>query len=749
MRSSPYLGIDVLDSQVADESRRPLLTGALPKDMNLMRSSIFPVLLFGLLQLTATEGVARELRAGAVKVDITPKLGVSLDGPISKNGPVTGVNDRLHARALVFDDGSTRLAIVVCDACMIGRDVGDAAKEHVTATTGLPIDRMLISATHTHAAPRVAHIGTGPLDDEYHEQLARQIADAIIVAEKNLSPAKVGFGSFSRPDLIRCRRFVCEAGSVGVNPFGEASERIKSVSGRSSAVIGPAGPIDPQISILSVRHADGTPLATLANFSVHYCGGYKRGIVSADYFGHFAQALEAALDTGGDHPPFVGIMSNGTSGNTGAIERGGKKYDPYEWLTLAGRMLANEALTVINDIEHRSDVTLTMQESELELSVRRPGKERVAWAKQILANPGGPHPHRWSKIYAQEALHLSNYPTTKRIKLQAIRIGGIGIAAAPCEVFAETGLAIKKQSPLERTFTIELANGYGGYLPPAKQHELGGYETWPARSSFLEVDAEAKIRTELVALLTQVAGDISFREVRAFPAPEAHQGVAVDQTHFYPITNTAVAKYDKQTGKLVKRWDSTEQVTLKHLNSGVVVDGKLYAAHSTWPSKPPKNSLEIWDTTTMTHVGQRMFAEDQLALTWADRHDDAWWVVFAAYGTAESVAKTKFIKYDTDWKPLAEWRFPREVIDRFVPYSSSGGSIGPDGLIYATGHDRSEVYVLQIPDEGDTLKLVRTLPLAVFGQAIAWDRSEPGTLFGIRRKNKEVVVSRLIDQASR
>lgn len=713
-----------------------------------MNNLCLTVLLFGVSLNATSRAAEREgsLRAGAAKVDITPKLAVSLDGPISKNGPVTGVNDRLHVRALVFDDGQTRLAIVVCDACMIGRDVLDAAKEQVTAKTGLPVNRMSISGTHTHAAPRVTHIGSGPLDDEYHKQLARQIAEAVIAAEKNLSPAKVGFASFSRPDLIRCRRFVCEAGSVGVNPFGEAGERIKSVSGKSTAVIGPAGPVDPQISVLSVRHADGKPLAALANFSVHYCGGYKRGIVSADYFGHFAQALEAESDSGDNHPPFVGIMSNGTSGNTGAIERGGEKYDPYEWLTLAGRMLAKETLQVVGRIEHRSDMTLTMQESELELGVRRPDEARLAWAKQVLANPNGPHAHRWSKIYAQEALHLSKYAATERIKLQAIRIGDIGIAAAPCEVFAETGLAIKKQSPLERTFTIELANGYGGYLPPAAQHELGGYETWPARSSFLEIDAEEKIRTELVSLLTQVEADHSFREVKAFPAPEAHQGVAVDATHFYPITNRAVAKYEKRTGKLVKRWDSTEEVVLKHLNSGVVVDGKLYAAHSTWPSAPPKNSIEIWDTKTLTHVGRKTFDEDELALTWADRDDRAWWVVFCAYGDAKSVKKTKLIKYDDDWKPLATWHFPREVIDRFVPYSNSGGSIGPDSLIYATGHDRSEVYVLKIPDKGHTLHLVRTLPLAVYGQAIAWDRSQTGTLFGIRRKDKVVVVSRLVDR---
>ena len=680
-------------------------------------------------------------RAGAAKVDITPKLGVSLDGPISKNGPVTGVNDRLHARALVFDDGKMRVAIVVCDACMIGRDVLDAAKEKVTDKTGLPTNRMLISATHSHAVPRVTHIGTGPLDDAYHRQLADWIAEAILAAEKNLAPAQVGFGSFSRPDLIRCRRFLCQPGSVGVNPFGDAGEQIKSVSGKSSAVIEPAGPVDPQISILSVRHADGRPLAALANFSVHYCGGYQRGIVSADYFGHFAQALEAESKAGDSHPPFVGIMSNGTSGNTGAIERGGKKYDPYEWLTLAGRLLAKQTLEVIEQIDHRSDVTLAMQETELPLAIRRPDAARLAWAKRVLADPKGPHPHRWSKIYAQEALHLSKYPATASIKLQAIRLGDIGIAAAPCEVFAETGLAIKAQSPLARTFTIELANGYGGYLPPAQQHELGGYETWPARSSFLEVAAEAKIRAELLSLLAQVAPVTGFREVQAFPAPEAHQGVAVDAAHFYPITNRAVAKYEKQTGKLVKRWDSTAEVSLKHLNSGVVIDGKLYAAHSTWPSTPPKNTIEIWDTKTMTHIGREMFDEDQLALTWADRYAGAWWVVFCAYGDAASVARTKLIKYDDQWKPLATWHFPHEVIDRFVPYSNSGGSIGPDGLIYATGHDRSEVYALQIPEQGDTLKLVRTLPLAVYGQAIAWDRTQRNVLYGIRRKDKVVVVS--------
>lgn len=444
------------------------------------------------------------LLAGAAKVDITPELGVSLAGPISKNGPVAGVHDRLYARAVMLDDGTTRLAIVVSDACIIGADVYDAAKAIVHKEIGLATDRMLMSATHTHAAPRAIHIATGPLDDQYHEFLARQIAAAVIQAEKNLAPAKVGWGSFDKPEFVRCRRYLCESGSVGVNPFGESGERCKSVAGTSSAVIKPAGPTDPQVSILSLRQADGKPLAVLANFSVHYCGGYKGAQVSADYFGHFAQALEAKLDAGEDHPPFIGIMSNGTSGNASAVERGGKKYAAFEWMKLSGQILADEALRVVNEIGYQSDMTLAMQETELEFAVRRPDEERVAWAKAVLANPKGPHPHRWTRVYAQETMHLSKFPATTTTKIQAIRIGDLGIVGLACEVFAETGLAIKKQSPLAATFSIELSNGYSGYLPPPEQHEIGGYETWPARSSHLEVKAEPKIRAEAIRLLHEV-----------------------------------------------------------------------------------------------------------------------------------------------------------------------------------------------------------------------------------------------------
>ncbi|NND97480.1 MAG: hypothetical protein HKN47_09160 [Pirellulaceae bacterium] len=457
--------------------------------------------------LWLTPLIGADFQAGAAKVDITPAMGVSLSGSISKNGVVTSVHDPLHARALVISDGKTKLAIVVVDQCMTAREVFDNAKLQVAAATDIDVDHMLMAATHTHAAPRTVHIGREAIDDRYHERLADKIALAVIGANKHLSPATIAHASFRRGELVACRRFLCQSGSVGKNPFGESGEQVKSVAGSSSQIIEPAGPVDGEFSVLSIRHRDGTPLCVLGNFSVHYCGGYKRGAVSADYFGYFCAAIERSLSsrTSG-HPDVIGIMSNGTSGDTGAFQNLQKrKFAPFEAMEFYGRMLAEQAIDAMESVEHRRDVTIQSVQREVELAVRKPDTERLAWAEQVLDGADPKSLHRWSKIYAEEAKHLAAYPEKQKVVLQALRIGQIAITAAPCEVFAETGLAIKAASPFPKTFNMELANGYGGYLPTLQQHKLGGYETWPARSSLLEVGAEAVIRSQLIEMLAELS----------------------------------------------------------------------------------------------------------------------------------------------------------------------------------------------------------------------------------------------------
>jgi hypothetical protein len=108
------------------------------------------------------------------------------------------------------------------------------------------------------------------------------------------------------------------------------------------------------------------------------------------------------------------------------------------------------------------------------------------------------------EIYALEQILLAAEPK-RELKLQAVRIGDVGITAIPNEVFGITGLKLKLQSPLPMTFNVELANGAEGYIPPPEQHKLGGYTTWPARTAGLEADAEPKIVETLLMLLEKVA----------------------------------------------------------------------------------------------------------------------------------------------------------------------------------------------------------------------------------------------------
>ena len=107
-------------------------------------------------------------------------------------------------------------------------------------------------------------------------------------------------------------------------------------------------------------------------------------------------------------------------------------------------------------------------------------------------------------VYAREWVLLEAFPDRVPVIIQTLKIGELGIAAIPCEVFAEIGLEIKQRSPLKPSFTIELANGYNGYLPTPAQHKLGGYETWRARSSYLELDASTKILETVMELFGQV-----------------------------------------------------------------------------------------------------------------------------------------------------------------------------------------------------------------------------------------------------
>lgn len=447
------------------------------------------------------------LRSGAYAIDISPEY-----FPVEKVGSMTpriatSVHDPLHARCLVIDNGETRIAFAICDSCMIPRDIFDAAKERASAATGIPVENILGSATHTHSAVCVGPVFQSTPEAAYVEFLKDKIAEGIIRANSRLAPVRIGWAVGNNSQQVFNRRWHMRDSYKFEDPLERGTDKVKMNPPAGSSQLQPAGPTDPELPILSIQALDGTPIAVLANYSLHYVGAVPPNSLSADYFGVFAKQFSRLIGANHEKSEFVGILSNGTSGDINNINffEPRRRKPPFEQIEYVGLDVAKSAQFAYDRVEYFDWIPIKMSEREIDLGVRRPTKDEVARALENLADAGDEPYTDKVLIYARETLQMAKYPKSVKVKLQAIRIGGLGIVASPCEIFVETGLAIKKASPLKPTFTIELANGYNGYLPTSEQHALGGYETWRAKSSYLAVNAESKVRRTLLELLEEVA----------------------------------------------------------------------------------------------------------------------------------------------------------------------------------------------------------------------------------------------------
>lgn len=509
-----------------------------------MRHVAYRRIVFGLIGgwLLVGQAAYAALRAGAYAQDITPET-----FPVIVNGNFTEViatkaNDRLHARAIVLEDGATTVAIVVVDSCMLPRELLDEAKARAGKLTNIPADRILISATHTHTAPSAMGCLGSDADANYVKVLPDLLARAIAEAQRRLAPARIGHAVVYDAEHTATRRWVFRPDRVRNDPFGQPTVRANMHPGYLSPdAIGPTGPIDPGLSIVSVQHADGRPLAVLANYSMHYVGTTP---LSADYYGRFAEKIGKLLGGGED---FVGIMSQGTSGDAWLADYSRPQPATKPTIETFSDAIAAEAAEACKGIRYTDDAPIAMKESRLTLRRRVPDERRLAWARERVAALGDKKPKAQPDIYAREAIFLHDEPE-RELKLQAIRIGDLAMAAIPNEVYALTGLKIKAQSPLSATFTVSLANGSEGYIPPPEQHKLGGYTTWPARTAALEEGAEPKITEAVVGLLEAVTGKPR-RKMGEAVGDVARRASAAGAVAYYPMADAGGPRCEDASGR--------------------------------------------------------------------------------------------------------------------------------------------------------------------------------------------------------
>jgi neutral ceramidase len=429
------------------------------------------------LFLSATLSVgssADELRVGAAAVSVTPPPGTPLSGYYYKRLS-DGVLDDLYSKAVVFERGGTRAAIVILDLASLPRAVIEEARKLIEAQTAIPGANVLIGATHTHTSPVVSDKRARDMLDggdsepamRYSASLPGLIAQSVAEANKRLAPAR-GSAAIAREDGVSFnRRFWMRDGSVSWNP-----------AKLDKNIIRPAGPIDPEIGFLYFETPAEKPITTIVNFALHAdtVGGTK---VSADYSGQLSRLL-------GEYKgkEMLTLFALGACGNIN--HRDVFWRDRQKGINEAFRIAAVLAGAINRSWDELKPVgpgIIQVRSEMVRLPLATITDADVTQAHQVLKRVNDPQTKFMEQVKTFQVLDVQGRQGRPfEVEVQVITIGReVAFVSLPGEVFVELGISIKKASPFPYTMIVELANGSIGYIPNKSAYPEGNYEVVSAR----------------------------------------------------------------------------------------------------------------------------------------------------------------------------------------------------------------------------------------------------------------------------
>ena len=442
--------------------------------------------------------------AGAAKQDVTPVKGTLIGGDFFSHY-ARFISDPLYAKSLVLKKGEKHCAIIMLDLCMLPSDLIDEIKLLVTDTIGILKEDILLACTHTHGAPDVAGILGGAVDISYRKKLPNLVLKSVQKANENCRPAQIASGKTMVPGHHKCRRYIMEENYLAHNPVTNNVDTIKTNPfGDLHQVLRPTAEVDNEVGFIMIKGLDGEWISTVANFASHYAGDWDTDTITADFYGVFADEMRNNLSATDD---FIGLLSYGTGAdvNTWDFSKSNQISETnFKRSSHIGKTIANSISESVKELVWEENPILDMKYKEWKIPVQKPSDREVHDAKTILEKNSFDgiklDAHGMSVIYAREQLLLNEYPDFHMASVQMIKIGSQWIGASGAELFSETGIWLKKNIENDNFFIICLANTYDGYVAPSHEIKKGGYETWRARSSFLEDGSEKEIKMAMLWL---------------------------------------------------------------------------------------------------------------------------------------------------------------------------------------------------------------------------------------------------------
>jgi hypothetical protein len=438
--------------------------------------------------------VPADFRAGWASEIITPEPGCPLAGFDARKGVATGVHDDLFSRALVLDDGTTKIALVSVEVLGLSRSFSDHVREDIERRTGIPASNVVLSATHTHCAPVTLNhfFNQGqPLDEAYLGRLAAGILTSTVRANEARKPARLRSGFVPVNGIAVNRR--TESGLPVDDTAGVIA--IEDMVGKTEA-----------IAIFYACHTTTLGPDTLeitADFP-YYTIRHLKGKLGTDVEVMYFNGAEGDLSVGHKSDlSAVGIIAPNRTFER-AQELGNRLadsvYDGMPGLTNEEPHLAVEATTARLPLKTYAPLAdMRARREQAGADMREAEKAGASERNVILARQRS----LFSRIEEYYAVLSEHLPAPKLLdaELTALRIGETVVLTFPGEVFVGIALDIRQRSPFVKTMFAGLANDYLGYIPTREANASLGYEVIASRVTPAAADILAESSVELLGRL--------------------------------------------------------------------------------------------------------------------------------------------------------------------------------------------------------------------------------------------------------